>query len=105
MALCTGLDAKLIALRRSVNRGSPFGDETWATTATKKLGLEMTNLPQGTPRIKKTVPDTFFCPSQIDVVNGFGATDGETGRWILNLVATAVNDIRLGPIDTNVPAP
>ena len=29
-------DAELAAIRRSVNRGSPFGDETWATTATKK---------------------------------------------------------------------
>ncbi|MEJ7595659.1 MAG: transposase [Planctomycetaceae bacterium] len=26
-------DAELAAIRRSVNRGSPFGDETWATTA------------------------------------------------------------------------
>ena len=46
-------DAELTALRRSVNRGSPFGDETWATTATKKLGLEITTRPQGRPRIPK----------------------------------------------------
>jgi putative transposase len=45
-------DAELTALRRSVNRGSPFGDETWATTATKRLGLEITTRPQG--RLKLT---------------------------------------------------
>jgi len=37
---------RLTALRRSVNRGSPFGDETRAITATKKLSLENTALPQ-----------------------------------------------------------
>ena len=45
-------DAELAALRRSVNRGSPFGDETWATKATRKLGLEITTRPQGRPRVK-----------------------------------------------------
>ena len=45
-------DAELAAIRRSVNRGSPFGDETWATTATKKLGLEITTRPQGRPKLK-----------------------------------------------------
>jgi putative transposase len=45
-------DAELTALR-SVNCGSPFGDETWATTATKKLGLEITTRSQGRPRIPK----------------------------------------------------
>ena len=45
-------EAKLAAIRRSVNRGSPFGDETWVTTATKKLGLEITTRPQGRPKLK-----------------------------------------------------
>jgi len=40
------------AIRRSVNRGSPFGDETWATTATKNLGLNITTRPQGRPKSK-----------------------------------------------------
>ena len=40
-------DAELAAIRRSVNRGSPFGDETWTTTATKKLGLEITTRSHG----------------------------------------------------------
>ncbi|GEM_PF-2226641 len=35
-------EAELTAIRRSVNRGSPLGGETWATTATKELGLEIT---------------------------------------------------------------
>ena len=29
-------DAELAAVRRSVKRGSPFGDETWASTANKR---------------------------------------------------------------------
>jgi putative transposase len=45
-------EAELSAIRRSVNRGSPFGDETWATTATRKLGLEITTRPQGRPKSK-----------------------------------------------------
>ncbi|HRA87621.1 MAG TPA: hypothetical protein PK992_06125, partial [Planctomycetaceae bacterium] len=45
-------DAELAAILRSVNRGSPFGEETWATTATRKLGLEITTRPQGRPRSK-----------------------------------------------------
>jgi putative transposase len=45
-------EAELVAIRRSVKRGSPFGDETWATTATKKLGLEITTPPQGRPKLK-----------------------------------------------------
>lgn len=43
--------------------------------------------------------------SQIDVVNDFGAADRQTGKWVRNPAATAVNNIALGPIDTNVPAP
>jgi len=45
-------DAELAAIRRSVNRGSPFGDETWATTATKQRGLKITTRPQGRPKSK-----------------------------------------------------
>ena len=45
-------ESELTAIRRSVNRGSAFGDETWATTATKKLGLEITTRPQGRPKLK-----------------------------------------------------
>ena len=45
-------ESELVAIRRSVQRGTPFGDETWATTTTKKLGLEITNRPQGRPKRK-----------------------------------------------------
>lgn len=45
-------ETELAAIRHSVQRGSPFGDENWATTATKKLGLEITTRPQGRPRLK-----------------------------------------------------
>jgi len=43
-------DAELAVVRRSVNRGSPPGNETWATTATQKLGLEINTSPRGRPK-------------------------------------------------------
>ncbi len=43
-------EAELTAIRRSVNRGSPFGDEAWSTAATKELGLEVTTRPRGRPK-------------------------------------------------------
>ena len=46
-------EAELAALRRSVNRGSPFGNETWANTATRILGLEITTCPCGRPHISQ----------------------------------------------------
>ncbi len=45
-------EAELTALRRSVNRGCPFGDESWGVTATKSLGLESTHRPRGRPPIE-----------------------------------------------------
>ena len=45
-------DAELTAIRRSVSRGTPFGTEAWATTATKSLGLEITTRPQGRPKTR-----------------------------------------------------
>ena len=45
-------DAELTALRRSVNRGCPFGDESWSTTAMQSLGLEITTRPRGRPKLK-----------------------------------------------------
>jgi len=44
-------EAELGAIRRGVNLGSPLGDETRATIATKTLGLEITARPQGRPNI------------------------------------------------------
>ena len=44
--------ADLAGIRCSVNRGSPCGDEPWATTATRKHGLEITTRPQRRPKLK-----------------------------------------------------
>jgi len=56
-------DAEFAAIRRSVSRGFPFGDETWATTATRKLSLEITTRPpKEDSKSTETVPDTFFVP-------------------------------------------
>ena len=43
-------DAELVALRRSVQRGVPYGGETWLRRTVKKLGLESTLRPRGRPR-------------------------------------------------------
>ena len=43
-------EAELSALRRSVNRGAPFGDERWSSRMVKKLQLESTIRPQGRPK-------------------------------------------------------
>ena len=43
-------EAELAAVRRSIRRGCPFGDETWTDNAVRKLGLETTLRPRGRPR-------------------------------------------------------
>ena len=43
-------DAELAAVRQSVNRGRPFGDEKWSDRAVRRLGLESTVRPQGRPK-------------------------------------------------------
>jgi putative transposase len=43
-------EAELAALRRSVQRGSPFGDDSWCEEVVERLGLESTVRPQGRPR-------------------------------------------------------
>jgi len=42
--------AELTAIRRCVNRGSPFGDEKWTATTTDRFGLESTLTPRGRPK-------------------------------------------------------
>jgi putative transposase len=42
--------AELDALHRSVQRGRPFGGQTWAKQAAIRLGLESTLRPRGRPR-------------------------------------------------------
>ena len=41
---------QLARLREAVNRGSPYGSDTWRENAAKKLGLESTIRPRGRPK-------------------------------------------------------
>jgi putative transposase len=41
---------ELDALRRSVERGQPFGGERWVKRTVQRLGLEHTFRPRGRPR-------------------------------------------------------
>ena len=43
-------EAELAAFRRSVNRGQPYGPESWVKRCVGKLGLESTIRPRGRPR-------------------------------------------------------
>jgi putative transposase len=43
-------DAKLAALRHSVNRGTPFGSPLWTRRTATTLGLESTLRPRGRPK-------------------------------------------------------
>ena len=43
-------DAELAAVRHSVQRGAPFGDEAWARRTARRLGLQSTRRPRGRPR-------------------------------------------------------
>jgi putative transposase len=43
-------DAELVALRRSVQRGVPYGGERWQKKTIRSLGLESTVRPRGRPR-------------------------------------------------------
>ena len=44
--------AALAALRRSLARGAPFGDDAWARRTAARLGLESSLRPLGRPRKK-----------------------------------------------------
>ena len=43
-------EGELAAIRRSVLRGVPYGDDAWTTRAVQDLGLETTLRPRGRPR-------------------------------------------------------
>jgi len=43
-------EAELAAIRQSMLRGNPFGDEAWSERATSRLGLETTLRPRGRPK-------------------------------------------------------
>ena len=50
-------EAELAALRRSVVRGSPFGEESWQERTAKRLSLQSTMRPRGRPW-KRPPPQT-----------------------------------------------
>jgi putative transposase len=43
-------EGELDAIRRSVDRGRPFGDENWSDRVVRRLGLETTLRPRGRPK-------------------------------------------------------
>lgn len=43
-------ESELEAIRQSVKRGTPFGDDRWRTRTARRLGLESTLRPRGRPR-------------------------------------------------------
>jgi putative transposase len=43
-------EGELAAVRKSVERGSPFGSEAWQKRTARRLGLEFTLRPRGRPR-------------------------------------------------------
>ncbi len=43
-------DKELQAVRRSIKRGAPFGDETWVESIARRLDLESTLRPRGRPK-------------------------------------------------------
>ena len=43
-------EAELAALRRSIQRGRPYGSETWVKRTAARLGLQHTLNPRGRPR-------------------------------------------------------
>jgi len=46
-------DAELEAVRKSVNRGTPFGTKAWQTRTAARLGLQSTLRPRGRPPKKR----------------------------------------------------
>ena len=46
-------EAELAAIRRSVHRGSPYGDASWSQRAVRRLGLHSTLRPPGRPKKAK----------------------------------------------------
>jgi putative transposase len=46
-------EAEVAALRRSIDRGQPFGGDAWSDRTAKKLGLESTFRPRGRPKLPK----------------------------------------------------
>ena len=47
-------DEELSAIQRSIDRGCPFGDDSWFADTARTLGLEITTRPRGRPKIRHT---------------------------------------------------
>lgn len=60
---------ELAALRRSVQRGAPFGTAAWQQETARRLGLESTLQPLGRPRKGKPAP--LASPSLFDTYSHF----------------------------------
>jgi putative transposase len=45
-------EAELAAIRRSIQRGQPFGDDRWVRRTAERLGLQSTLRPRGRPRLQ-----------------------------------------------------
>ena len=45
-------DKEITSVRRSVKRGSPFGDENWVGSTASRLDLESTLRPRGRPQVR-----------------------------------------------------
>lgn len=43
-------EAEILAVRQSIQRGNPFGEEAWAAKTTRALNLESTLRPRGRPK-------------------------------------------------------
>jgi putative transposase len=46
-------EAELQLLRKSVSRGTPFGETSWQLATAKTLGLESSLRPIGRPKLEK----------------------------------------------------
>ena len=50
-------EAELAAVRRSIQRGRPFGDESWTAATAARLGLTATLRPRGRPQLREPEPN------------------------------------------------
>ena len=55
---------RMKALRHSVKRGCPYGDESWRDKMAHRLGLESTLRPHGRPKKRRNCHDTVSPCSQ-----------------------------------------
>jgi hypothetical protein len=78
--------AELHAVRTSVNRGTPFGDQTWVQRIAQELNLQSTLRPRGRP---KKSPDTFFSQRHA-VLFGQALQGGQCGGVDGNAVAATI---------------